>query len=98
MLPPELLREALQERLVDLDAGKGRKRSQKPVRVEDLLRRDPALAEAVARVRGKMGSVPDVRTERVDELKERLKGGCLDMDSHSVAEKLLYETILDELL
>jgi anti-sigma28 factor (negative regulator of flagellin synthesis) len=45
-----------------------------------------------------MGSVPDVRTERVDELKKRLKGGCLDMDSHSVAEKLLYETILDELL
>ena len=101
MLPHELLLEALQdrqERLDRLDAGKGGKRAKKPARVRDRLQNDPALADAVARVREKIENLPDVRADRVKELKKRLMCGRLDLESKIIAEKLLQETILDELL
>lgn len=101
MFRTELLREALEERqqrMKRLDADKGRKAAVRPVRARERLRKDPALAEAVARVREMLDSVPDVRAERVQGLKKGLQDGSLTRDSKAIAEKLLQETILDELL
>jgi len=101
MLPRELLLEALQdrqERLNKVDAGKSGKGAKKPARVRDRLRNDPALADAVAWVWEKIENLPEVRADRVKELKKRLMGGRLDLERKAIAEKLLQETILDELL
>ena len=59
---------------------------------------DPALAKEVAKVRQLMEDVPDVRKERVAEIKKQLKEGNLKFDSKSVADKFLKEAILNEML
>ena len=59
---------------------------------------DPALAKTVAKVRALMDDVPDVRADRVEEIKKQLKEGNLKFDSKSVADKFLKEAILNEML
>ena len=59
---------------------------------------DPAFADAVRKVRNILDLVPAVRKERVREIRRRLQDGGVEAASRDVADRLLEETILNELL
>jgi flagellar biosynthesis anti-sigma factor FlgM len=98
MLEMERLREALrqrQERLQE-DRQTGTDKDRRPSPKDRL--QEPSLSESAEKVREMLNSVPEVRRDRVEEIKRRLKEGRLEFDSKSVADRLLQESILDELL
>ncbi len=66
--------------------------------VKERIKQDPVLAEAVEKVHKVLETVPDVRKDRVAEIKKRLKEGTLQLESKPVAENFLQESILNELL
>lgn len=97
----DLLREVLAERLKSLkrlDAGTSPRGFSKLPRVRDRLGSDPALAQEVARVRKILDSLPDIRPERVAEVRRKLAQGSAAVSGAALAEKLLQETLLDEIL
>lgn len=97
----DLLREVLTDRLKSLkrfDAGVSPRSFTGSPRVRDRLRSDPALAEEVARVRKILDSLPDVRSERVEEVRRKLAQGSAAVPGAALAEKLLQEAILEEIL
>jgi flagellar biosynthesis anti-sigma factor FlgM len=98
MLEMDLLREAFRQRRERLEEsrqeGKARERRSSP---EERLQ-DPSLADGVQRALDALRTVPDVRRERVEEIKKKLKDGSLTFDGKSVADRLLQESILNELL
>lgn len=60
-----------------------------------------SLSEAardVAAARGKIELLPEVRSERVEQLRSAIANGTYSVDGRAVAEKLLRETLLDLLL
>jgi flagellar biosynthesis anti-sigma factor FlgM len=98
MVEMDLLREAFRQRRERLEQsrGEGEAREKRPSLRERL--QDPSLADAAKRALAVLGSVPDVRRERVEEIKKKLEDGSLVFDSKSVADRLLQESILNELL
>ena len=99
MIEQNLLREVFQhrhERLQDLrKTGKNKERSPSP---KQRLEKDPQLAETVMQVREMLKEVPDVRKDRVRSIKKQLSEGRLELDSKSVADNLLQDSVLNELL
>ncbi|MBI2889674.1 MAG: flagellar biosynthesis anti-sigma factor FlgM [Nitrospirae bacterium] len=55
-------------------------------------------ARDVAAAKSRVSLLPDVRSERVEELRDAVANGSYDVDSHAVADRLLRETLLDLLL
>lgn len=55
-------------------------------------------AREVAAARSRVELIPDIRTERVEQLKDAISNGTYQVDGRAVAEKLLKETLLDILL
>ena len=98
MLEMELLREAFRhrrERVQELDqVGEADKRRPSP---KERLQ-EPSLAESAKKALQLIDSVPEVRRDRVEEIKKGLEEGSLTFDSKSVADRLLQESILNELL
>lgn len=97
----DLLREVLVERLRSLkrlDAGASPRSLLRFSRVRDRLRSDPDLADEVARVRRILDSLPDVRFERVAEVRRKLAQGSAAVPGAALAERLLQEAILEEIL
>lgn len=98
MLEMDLLREAFRQRRERLEEsgqeGEARKGRTSP---KERLR-DPSLAEGAQKALDALSSVPDVRKARVEEIKRKLKDGTLVFDGRSVADRLLQESILNELL
>ncbi len=98
MLEMDLLREAFrqkQERIeeADREAESRQNRSSPKDRLQDAALKDSAK-KALERIK----KAPDVRRDRVDEIKKALQAGNLEFDSKSVADRLLQESILNELL
>lgn len=56
------------------------------------------MARDVAAAKSKVELIPDVRTDRVEQLKAAIANGTYRVDGRAVAEKLLRETLLDMLL
>lgn len=97
----DLLREALVERLKTLnrlDAGASPRSLLRFSRVRERLRSDPDLADEVARVRKILDSLPDVRPERVAEVRRKFAEGSAAASGAALAERLLQEAILEEIL
>jgi anti-sigma28 factor (negative regulator of flagellin synthesis) len=97
----DLLREVLADRLKSLnrlDAGESPRSFTRSPRVRDRLGSDPVLAEEVARVRKILDSLPDVRSERVAEVRRKLAEGLAAVPGSVLADKLLQEAILEEIL
>ena len=96
MLEMDLLREAFRqrrERLKELPR-EGEERGPSP---KERLQ-DPSIADSAKKALEVLKSAPDVRRERVEEIKRKLEDGSLEFDSKSVADRLLQESILNELL
>ena len=96
MVEMDLLREAFRQRRERLEEGPREGEDRGPSPKERL--QDPSLADAAKKALDVLQSVPDVRRERVEEIKRKLEDGSLEFDSQSVADRLLQESILNELL
>jgi len=60
--------------------------------------KDPEVAERVEAVRRALDNLPEVRQERVEKVKKQLQQGTFEPDGKSIAEKLLLEALLNEML
>ena len=54
-----------------------------------------AEATAVRRFTELARQLPDVRADRVEEIRQRLAGGEYRVDPHAVAERMLYRLLAD---
>ncbi len=95
MLEMELLQEAFRQRLERLHEARRDKAGRIPAAERT---QDPSLACDVKKALEIIAAVPDVRRDRVEEIKKRLRDGRLDADPEKIAESLLQESILNELL
>ena len=93
----DFLQEALQQRLERLEESEasGQDGDRRPSPKERL---SGSALEVAENVREMLKDVPDVRRDRVEEIKKQLQEGSLKFDSKSVAERFLQETILNEML
>jgi negative regulator of flagellin synthesis FlgM len=46
-------------------------------------------------MRGIIGNLPDVREDKVQELKERVENGTYDVSSEEIAKKIVTESLID---
>ena len=98
MLEMDLLQEAFRqrrERGEESDrAGESREKRPSPKdRVQD-----PSLVDATRKALELIDKAPDIRRDRVEEIKKGLEAGSLKFDSKLIADRLLQESILNELL
>lgn len=98
MVEMDLLLEAFRQRRERLEelGREGEAGKRRPSPKERLA--DPSVAEAAKKALETLKSTPDVRRERVEEIKRKIEEGTLRFDSKSVADRLLQESILNELL
>ena len=98
MLEMDLLHEAFRqrrERIEESDRA-GEKKEKRPSPKDQV--KDPSLIDAAQKVLELIEKTPDVRRERVEEIKKGLEAGSLKFDSKLIADRLLQESILNELL
>jgi flagellar biosynthesis anti-sigma factor FlgM len=98
MLEMDLLLEAFRQRRERLEESgrEGEAGGRRPSPKERLA--DPSVAEVAKRILATLESTPDVRRERVEQIKRKIEDGTLEFDSKSVADCILQESILNELL
>lgn len=95
---PENILEILQLRRDQIQKiGKAGKQKRRGRSTKECLK-DPVLSEVVEKVRLALREVPDIRKDRVETVKRQLQEGTFEPDPKSVAEKLLQEAILSEIL
>ena len=98
MLEMDLLHEAFRqrrERIEESDrAGESKKKRPSP---KDRVK-DPSLIDAAQKALELIERTPDIRRDRVEEIKKGLETGSLKFDSKLIADRLLQESILNELL
>lgn len=54
-------------------------------------------AKAVQEAKTQLDSVPDVREDKVAELREQIENGTYEVDSEKLAEKMITDSIINEL-
>lgn len=54
-------------------------------------------SQEMSRLKNEMASIPDVRSEKVDELKNQVVNGTYKVDGSTVALNMIKESILDEM-
>ena len=98
MLEMDLLHEAFRqrrERIEESDrAGESKEKRPSP---KDRVK-EPSLIDAAQKALEVIAKTPDVRRDRVEEIKKKLEAGNLEFDSKLIADRLLQESILNELL
>lgn len=98
MLEMDLLLEAFRHRKERLEEpGREQKAADRRPSPKERLA-DPSVAEVAKKVLETLESSPAVRRERVEEIKKKIEDGTLEFDSKSVADRILQESILNELL
>ena len=98
MLEMDLLHEAFlqrRERIEESDRA-GERKEKRPSPKDRV--KDPSLIDAAQKVLELIEKTPDVRRERVEEIKKGLEAGSLEFDSKLIADRILQESILNELL
>ena len=98
MLEMDLLHEAFRQRRERIEeSDRAGERKEKRPSPKDRVK-DPSLVDAAQKVLELIEKTPDVRRERVEEIKKGLEAGSLKFDSKLIADRLLQESILNELL
>jgi negative regulator of flagellin synthesis FlgM len=54
-------------------------------------------AKTVQEARTQLESIPDVREDKVAELKEQVESGTYEIDAEKIAEKMLRDSLLNDL-
>jgi negative regulator of flagellin synthesis FlgM len=55
------------------------------------------MAKTVQEAQTQLDSIPDVRKDKVAELKEQVENGTYEIDAPKIAEKMLRDSLLNEL-
>ncbi len=80
----------------DKPKEKGRERS------EEVLSKDQVTvserAKEIGRLQVEVSKLPEIRTDRVEEIKNAINAGTYDVKGEAVAGKLLKEAIIDSLV
>ena len=98
MLEMDLLHEAFRQRREQIEeSDRAGERKEKRPSPKDRLK-DPSLIDAAQKVLELIEKTPDVRRKRVEEIKKGLEAGSLKFDNKLIADRLLQESILNELL
>ena len=98
MLEMDLLHEAFRQRRERIEeSDRAGERKEKRPSPKDRVK-DPSLIDAAQKVLELIEKTPDVRRERVEEIKKGLEAGSLKFDSKLIADRILQESILNELL
>ena len=98
MLEMDLLHEAFRQRRDRIEeSGRAGERKEKRPSPEERMQ-DPSLIDAAQKILELIEKAPDVRKDRVEEIKNKLEAGSLKFDSKVIADRLLQESILNELL
>jgi flagellar biosynthesis anti-sigma factor FlgM len=98
MLEMDLLHEAFRQRRDRIEESDraGDKKEKRPSPKDRV--KDPSLIDAAQKILELIEKAPDVRRDRVEEIKKKLEAGSLKFDSKVIADRLLQESILNELL
>jgi anti-sigma28 factor (negative regulator of flagellin synthesis) len=64
----------------------------------DGISKAPGMGEVLEDIRKVLTCTPDIRQVKVEEVKRQLESGTFAVDTRSLAEGILQETILEELL
>lgn len=98
MLEMDLLHEAFRQRRERIEeSDRAGERKEKRPSPKDRAK-DPSLIDAAQKALELIEKAPDVRRDRVEEIKKGLEAGSLKFDSKLIADRLLQESILNELL
>ena len=98
MLEMDLLHEAFRQRRERIEeSGRAGGSKEKGPSPKDRLQ-DPSLADVAKKALDLIEKAPDIRRDRVEEIKKGLEAGSLEFDSKVIADRLLQESILNELL
>ena len=98
MLEMDLLHEAFRQRRERIEeSDRAGERKQKRPSPKDRVE-EPSLIDAARKALELIEKAPDVRRDRVEEIKKGLEAGSLKFDSKLIADRLLQESILNELL
>ena len=54
-------------------------------------------AKAVQEAKTQLDSIPDVREDKVAELREQIENGTYEVDSEKLAHKMITDSVLDDL-
>jgi flagellar biosynthesis anti-sigma factor FlgM len=98
MLEMDLLHEAFRQRKERIEESDrtGRSKEERPSPKDRL--EDSSLFEPAQKALELIEKAPDIRRDRVEEIKKKLEAGSLEFDSKLIADRLLQESILNELL
>jgi negative regulator of flagellin synthesis FlgM len=55
-------------------------------------------AKRIQEAQSKIQSIPDVRTEKVAELKARIENGTYEINPDKIADKMIRESLINDLL
>jgi flagellar biosynthesis anti-sigma factor FlgM len=98
MLEMDLLQEAFRQRRERIEeSGRAGESKEKRPSPKDRVQ-DPSLIDAAQKALEFVEKAPDVRRDRVEEIRKGLEAGSLKFDSKLIADRLLQESILNELL
>jgi negative regulator of flagellin synthesis FlgM len=53
-------------------------------------------ARDVQKARAQMEEIPDIREEKVTEIKNQIQNGTYEIDSHKIASKMIRQSLMDE--
>lgn len=81
----------------DKPAGKPGPSEQSPAKKEDVKVNLSSQSQEISRLKNEMASVPDVRSDKVNELKNQVVNGTYKVDGNLVALNMIKESILDEI-
>jgi len=77
-------------------AGKGKEKSGGVAREDNVIL--SPRAKAIQEAKQLLDAVPDVREERIAEIKKQIEAGTYQVDAGKVAAKMVEESLLNELL
>jgi len=88
-------------RTTELTTGKSREAEHKPDRVQDAAKEVPAPAGnrtslTLSRIREAIRNTPDIRADRVEAAREKLRSGEFKVDADRLAQNLLAESLRDD--
>lgn len=81
----------------DKPAGKPVASKQSSAEKEDVKVNLSSQSQEISRLKNEMTSVPDVRSDKVNELKNQVVNGTYKVDGNLVALNMIKESILDEI-
>lgn len=72
-----------------------------PEKTEEVLTKDQVTlsetAKQISRLRVEVSNIPDIRTDRVEELKNAINAGTYEVRGSEVAGKIIREALIDRL-